>query len=202
MARWNPTYKISLNEVFSRVYGSKPVEIQRQLRKLIKDQTFKDFYSQSLIEKIIQRTQSGLDRNGKQFAFYSKSYSNSLEFKIYGKSKSDPNLTLTGEMLASLTQLKNMEANTIYIGLIGDLNKAKAQGHVTGKLGKSKGPKRDFLGLPMKEEDAIFKSILDDYANSNIDLNQFLDEKVINISINNAEINKTLANVAGAYYGQ
>ena len=201
MARWNPTYKISLNDVFYRNYGSKPVEIQRQLRKLIKDQTFKDVYSQSLIEKIIQRTQSGLDKNGKQFAFYSKSYSNSLEFKIYNKKRTDPNLTLTGEMLASLTQLKNMEANTIYIGLIGENNKGKAQGQISGKLGRNNGPRRDFLGLPKKEEDAIFKSILDDYANSSIDLNMFLDEKVISVNVGGSEIARTLGDVAGIYYG-
>ena len=201
MARWNPTYKISLNDVFARNYSSKPVEIQRQLRKLIKDQTFKDVYSNSLIERIIERTQSGLDRNGKQFAFYSKSYTNSLEFKIYGKKRSDPNLTLTGEMLASLTQLKNMSPSTIYIGLIGENNKGKAQGHITGKLGRSNGPKRDFLGLPQKEEDSIFKSLLDDYANNSIDLNMFLDEKVLSVNINGVEIARNLGDVAGLYYG-
>jgi len=201
LARWNPTYKISLNDVFFRNYSSKPIEVQRQLRQLIKDQTFKDIYSQSVIEKIIQRTQLGLDKNGKQFAFYSKTYSNSLEFKIYGKKRTEPNLTLTGEMLASLTQLKNMEANTIYIGLIGDNNKGKAQGQISGKLGRNNGPKRDFLGLPKKEEDAIFKSLLDDYANSSIDLNMFLDEKVISVNIAGAEIARNLVDIAGIDYG-
>lgn len=100
-----------------------------------------------VIDRIVERTLKGVDRNGLQFAAYSKSYRNSDVFKIYNKNSNDVNLKLTGEMLASLATKGN--GPLISVELLGSENKAKAHGHVFG-LGKKR-VRRDFLGLPDDE---------------------------------------------------
>ena len=198
MARWNPTYQIKLNDLFERNYGKKPIEVQRKLRPLLDSQPFIDVFGLQVIDRIGERTQSGIDKNGKQFAFYSRDYANSLIFKIYGKSKSNPNLTLTGEMLSSMIHKANKRIITIE--MIGENNKAKAQGHVSGRLGRSKRiVKRDFLGLPKSEEDAIFKSVLDNLASESIDLSLALEQNAVNVALGSG-INRSMAQVLGVAY--
>lgn len=112
----------------------------------------KDFNKQQLkatgellIEMIRLRTEGGKDKRGKSFPAYSKAYKDSLDFKIAGKSNK-VNLKLTGDMLASIKLLKIMDGK-VQIGYDDKEENAKADGHITGNVGK----KRDFFGLQKKE---------------------------------------------------
>lgn len=106
-----------------------------------------------LIEKIVERTQKGKDKNGDKFPAYSKSYKDSLNFKIAGKS-SKVDLTLSGDMLADM-QLLNHKSGEIVIGYEnGTESNAKAEGNILGTYGKRvPNPSRakDFLGIRKEE---------------------------------------------------
>jgi hypothetical protein len=109
----------------------------------------------------VNRTRDlNIDKNGRSLGKYSTEYKNSLIFKIYNKS--DPvDLTLTGEMLESISA--EYTRALIFID-VDESNKGKAEGHITGRLGKTGRAKpRDFLGLPNKEVKSIFKESLKDY---------------------------------------
>ena len=67
-----------------------------------------------IIEQIQDRTSKGKDKNGDDFAAYSKAYTKSFDFKLAGKSKK-VNLELSGEMLNALTLL-NHKAGSITVG--------------------------------------------------------------------------------------
>lgn len=104
-----------------------------------------------IIDHIINRSEKGLDKNGKPFPSYSKSYIESDEFKAFGKSPSKVNATLSGEMLNAMDLLSH-KVGQIRIGydpsdtmLIG-----KVEGNVLGTYGQKtpiKGKQRDFLGI-------------------------------------------------------
>lgn len=108
-----------------------------------------------IIEHIKKRTAKGLDKSGNPWkgkaGTYSKSYANSLDFKIAGKSKGKVNLELSSEMMNSIKVLSH-EKGSILIGYDkGDkqLN-AKVEGNRKGTYGQSKpirGKQRDFLGI-------------------------------------------------------
>ena len=107
-----------------------------------------------MIEEIIDRTQNrNIDKDGKPFVKYSQSYTGSDIFKIYAKNPNDVNLTLTGEMLSSLTS--DQGRDFISIELIGAENKAKASGAKYGIKTKRGIVIRDFLGLPEDVEDKL-----------------------------------------------
>ena len=111
-----------------------------------------------IIERIVDRTvNDNVDKDGKPFPKYSKSYIKSLDFKIAGKTKK-VNLTLSGDMLADM-QLLSSKKGEITIGFKnGTDNNAKAEGNIKGSYGKSVGdPKkaRDFLGLTKGELDIL-----------------------------------------------
>lgn len=157
---WNPTFKINLLDVLDSSYDS--AEIKDKARSFIGTTEFKQLYGQRVVDRIVERTrEENIDRFGKSLGTYSKSYKDSLIFSIYGKSN-PVDLTLTGEMLESLNAVSGRF--NITIQLEGDNNKGKAQGHITGVLGKyGRSKKRDFLGLPQKELTSIFKDSLKDY---------------------------------------
>lgn len=108
--------------------------------------TLRQAIGQSIIDKIRERTKSNIGADGKRFKNYSKEYADSIEFKAYGKSKGDPNLKQTGDMLG-LMDIIEEKKNSIVIGWSDSTEAAKAHGHVTGNVGV----KRDFLGLTEKE---------------------------------------------------
>ena len=119
--------------------------------------------SVEIIDQIIDRTKSGKDKKGKDFPGYSKGYVDSFDFKLAGKSKSKVDLSLSNEMLNSITLL-NHKSGEITIGYEkgDDLNNAKAEGNIKGTYGQKKpipGKKRDFLGISKTE----LKEITDKY---------------------------------------
>lgn len=121
-----------------------------------------------IVQYIIKRTKSGKDKRNNSFPGYSDQYVKSLDFKIAGKSKSNVNLTLSGDMLTSLDVL-NHKKGEITVGFDrGDKeNNDKATGHITGKYGNSrKTKKRDFLGITQKD---LKSEILKDYDLSDDD---------------------------------
>lgn len=132
-----------------------------------KDEGLQDAVGQAIIDRIVSRTESGKSVNGAALAKYSKDYKESLEFKAFGKTNK-VNMTLTGDMLASLTIVANKKGK-IKIGWQDPENNAKAYGHLTGMEGhpwlEGVTPKREFFGLTQAE----INSIRDEFRPSNSD---------------------------------
>jgi hypothetical protein len=102
-----------------------------------------------IIEHIVDRTQRGLDKEGKRFPGYSKEYIKSLDFKNAGKSRSKVDLQLSGDMLAALTLLTEKKG-LLKIGFErGADENDRAEGNILGSYGRDPDPSkaRDFLGI-------------------------------------------------------
>lgn len=106
---------------------------------------------QEIVDFIINRSKSGVDKNGDKFPGYSKGYANSRDFKFAGKSKGSVNLTLSDEMLNALKVLSTSRGEiTIGYDRSDDRNNSVAEGNIKGTYGQSSpiaGKKRDFLGI-------------------------------------------------------
>lgn len=128
--------------------------------------------AQDVIDFIVKRSKDGRDVNGKRFPGYSKEYTKSLDFKIAGKSKSNIDLTLSGEMLDSI-QLISEKSGNLLIGFDksdAKLN-GKAEGNQLGTYGRSKpiaGKARPFLGISKDD----LRSILSKYKEGGEDAAQ------------------------------
>lgn len=127
----------------------------------------KDEVADLIIERIVNRTDQGKDKNNRPFKEYSDSYKESLDFKIAGKKGKPVNLQLSGDMLAALEHLKKYDTNrSIVVGFKnGSEENAKADGNIRGTYGNpSPNPKkaRDFLGITIKELTDIIKFIKED----------------------------------------
>lgn len=135
----NPKLKVNLTEMFGQ--------------RVPDSVAFREAVGQAIIDDIRSRTSDGIDRSGKQFRSYSKEYANSLEFQAAGKSRSEPNLRLTGDMLGFMDVI-DQSRDTVTIGFGSREEQLKAHGHI---LGSSPGPKvrRDFFGLPDKRYGSI-----------------------------------------------
>lgn len=118
------------------------------------------------IDQIIRRSEEGIDKEGAKFPKYSKEYINSLDFKIAGKSKAKVDLTLSGDMLASMELLAEKKTK-ITIGFEkGSEENARADGNIRGTYGQSRANSakaRDFLGLP----DSVLKQIIEEVDDGN-----------------------------------
>lgn len=110
---------------------------------------------QAIIDKIRDRTQDeNENKNGRDFKEYSEEYIESTEFKVFGKSKSDVNLTASGDMLG-LMDIINFDGRVLEIGWSDPDQAAKAHGHITGKNGEVPKMKRDFFGIQVQELEKI-----------------------------------------------
>jgi hypothetical protein len=122
----------------------------------------KDEVSDLIIERIVNRTDKGRDKNNQRFEKYSKSYKDSLDFKVAGKKGKPVNLQLSGDMLAALDVL-DKTSRSVTIGFEnGSEENAKADGNIRGTYGKpSPDPKkaRDFLGITDTELSKIIKFV-------------------------------------------
>ena len=84
------------------------------------DDSLKQAIGQFLIDRMLERVDSGKGIGGvKLKSPYSKEYSKSLEFKAAGKSRGKVNMSLTGDMLASI-DLLSTDGNKIKIGIEDD----------------------------------------------------------------------------------
>ena len=122
----------------------------------------KDEVADLIIERIVNRTDQGKDKQGKRFPGYSKSYKESLDFKVAGKSSGKVDLQLSGDMLAALDVL-DKTSRSVTIGFEpGSDENAKADGNIRGTYGKpTPDPKkaRDFLGITETELSKIVKFV-------------------------------------------
>lgn len=157
MSKFNPRLKIDFISIFNRLYSNKPYEVRRAMREIAMQDYFKLSFGALAIDRIIERTLEGKDKNGKAFKPYSKAYKESLSFQLY-KSGNNVNLELTGEMLASMESKPNIRGITVEF--VDDLNRAKAHGHITGMSGRKGGVVRDFFGLSEEEENTIMKRVM------------------------------------------
>lgn len=101
-----------------------------------------------------------LDKNNRKFAPYSKSYKGSLDFKIGGKSASNVDLTLSGELLDSLDLISDTSGSLLIGHHKNDTQlNGKAEGNIKGTYGnKSQVTKgRDYLGITKKDLTEILK---------------------------------------------
>ena len=141
-----------LNKFLSRNLRKSNVSIDIDLSELLPDRRFseqeKESIAQRIINKIVENSESGIDRLGRPLPKYSKDYKESDAFTAFGKSN-DPNMTLTGDLMGQLDILK-IAGNTVRIGWDSELENAKAHGNITGQEGKWK-KKRDFFGLTTAE---------------------------------------------------
>ncbi len=116
-----------------------------------------------MIDEMTRRArEENIDKNGKKFPAYSESYKKSQIFKIYGKSADDVNLTLAGEMLASMN-VKLTSGPNFEINFLSQLQNDKAHGHING-IAKKKGKVvRDFFGLPEEVQGKLLKDTLKEF---------------------------------------
>lgn len=117
------------------------------------NESLKQVIGQALIDKIISRTESGKDVNGKPFKKYSKEYIESDEFKAFDKSPGEINMTLTGQMLGTLDVLQTA-GSKVKIGWADDTENAKAYNHNVGDTIKNK---RAFFGVTKADLNEIKK---------------------------------------------
>jgi len=158
-------YKLNLVEIFNRAYAGTELDRKNQLRGFLSEPSVKLNYGQAVIDRIVERTESSIDKKGDSFPGYSQSYKDSLVFQIYGKS-GKVNLTLTGAMLSNMIPRPKVVKREVVIEFLSKLQNDKAHGHTTGATGRL--PVRDFFGLPPEEEEAILKRIIKDAASTNI----------------------------------
>lgn len=124
---------------------------------------------EDIIEFIVDRTQKGIDKDGRPFKKYSKAYINSLDFKIAGKSKGKVDLQLSGDMLAALSVLDYSKEGKVVLGFKkGSEENAKADGNIRGTYGQSTpnpGKARDFLGINRRDLATIMAVYVQEQSN-------------------------------------
>lgn len=130
------------------------------------NKTQREIIAQEIIDHMIDRTQSGKNKNNDPFPSYSKSYKESKEFQIAGKS-SKVNLSLSEEMLNSIKLLSHSDGElTVGFDKNDSRNNGVAEGNIKGTYGNKsplRGKKRDFLGITASDK----KEIQDKYPLKN-----------------------------------
>lgn len=155
-------YTLDLPSIFDRAYEDKGIIFRSLLRPTLSQPDVKRSIGERVIERIRQRTQEdGVDKNNRPLKKYAKSYVKSLPFQIYGKSKDDVNLTLTGEMLSSMRPVIKFTGRQLIIEFADKFNNDKAHGHINGANNL---PVRDFFGLPSDDEVEILKEVVDSFS--------------------------------------
>jgi len=153
-------FEIDVVNLFNSTTSS--AALKRAAASTLSDASFRREFGRRLVDRITQRTQSGIDMKGSPLAAYKKSYVKSLEFEIYGKKEGEVNLTLTGEMLASM-DVKDTPPRKVVIGFQSDLQNDKAHGHVYGGGYKRSLPVRNFFGLPLGAQKEILLDTMRDF---------------------------------------
>lgn len=110
--------------------------------------TEKEAFVSEAIDLIIERTQSGVDLNGKKFKPYTKEYA-----ELKGVSRGDVDLTFFGSMLGSLDGAADNDSVTLFIN--DETETLKAYNHNVGDTL----PKRTFFGLKQDEAELIAAKI-------------------------------------------
>lgn len=135
----------------SRKLSKFSVSLDINLRQLLgekvpQDSEFKEAVAQRALDIIQSRTEEGRSWKGHKFKKYSDEYRKSDDFKAFGKSAGEVNLTLTGDMLGTMDVIAETR-DKITLGWDDETENAKAANHVGGVTV----PKRDFFNLNKKE---------------------------------------------------
>jgi len=120
---------------------------------------------QALLDRIIDRTvDDNEDVSGNRFDSYSKAYRESEDWDEFGKSASDINLSLTGDMMDSLDFKTKGSKVTIKVS---KNETGKAFGNISGIRGKNKSVinPRDWFGVSAKDVKKVKSKFKDDIAN-------------------------------------
>jgi len=148
-----------LSKTIKRTLASENPELSVDLRKMFdvddfpNDVSLKQAIGQEILDKITSNTLKGdFIKESASAQKYSKEYSETLEFKVYGKQKSKVNLKASGDMLGSM-QILIPDDDKIIVNFSDETEASKAHGHITGSVGK----KRDFFGLTQSDLDSIAK---------------------------------------------
>jgi hypothetical protein len=123
----------------------------------------REYIADEIIEHIKTRSESGKDKNGRAFKRYSKSYKESIDFEIAGKT-AKVDLTLSGDMLADLSLLSHKKGSILIGYENGTEENARADGNITGSYGRKSGnikKARDFLGIQPNKLKGIIKKVPD-----------------------------------------
>lgn len=118
-----------------------------------------------VIEFIVDRTQRGLNVNGRKFPKYSKAYLESIDFKNAGKSKSKVDLQLSGDMLAAISLLEDRDGKIVVGFAEGSDEEGRAEGNILGTYGQDEpipGKARPFLGIKPNELKKIIDMVVAD----------------------------------------
>lgn len=150
---------INLVDIFNRAYRDRDPSFREKIRPNLSRGTFKEIFGEEYLATILERTADNIDKNGKLFRHYSKSYAASDEFKAAKKRRSDPNLELTGSMLNSI-RTKPLSRPQISMFIVGKKNNQKAHGHINGIPRGGGRVRRDFFGLPKKVEERIMRNTM------------------------------------------
>lgn len=134
---------------YKEVFKETKMELHFELKDIFGSKArfteeFRQAFANSAIQKIVERTQEGRPLYG-SWRRYSEGYKESLPFKAFGKTE-DVNLTLTGDMLGTLSLLKS-QGSKVVIGWDIELQNKKAFNHHTGDTV----PRRPFFGLQNQE---------------------------------------------------
>jgi hypothetical protein len=121
----------------------------------VKDDVKIDFVSRC-VDRIIERTQDGIDRGQRRFKPYSKEYA-----ERKGVGVNDVDLTLFGDMLGSI-EARFLRGQKAELYIDGTKNNLKAYNHMTPKDDKNKLPQREFFGLTKAQMREIAYEIEDE----------------------------------------
>lgn len=126
---------------------------------------------QALIDRIVERSESGRDVNGKRFPAYSKEYKQSEDFERYGKTPSERDMTLRGNMLEGIDL--EISGNDLVIKMEDD-QAPKAHGNITGQEGKW-GYERDFFGVTDRDVRKALRDNVEVSQEERFDILQLID---------------------------
>lgn len=110
--------------------------------------------AQEIVDYIVERTQDRqLLKDGRTpIPELSEKYA---EYKRKVTGSDDPDLTLSGDMLADLDVVNTRRNGQVVVGFSDSKQNAKADGHITGNVGV----KRDFFGIYQYEVKQIIREL-------------------------------------------
>lgn len=130
---------------------------------LVADADFKREFGKRMIDDIESRLDEGKDKDNASFAKYSKAYTESEQFKFWGKDKT-VNLQLTGQMRSAMDVIRT-EPRAVVIGFVDQEANDKAHGHIHGANNL---PVRDFWGVPKANQKEIMKEMIAEFSGREI----------------------------------
>ena len=152
----------------------------RAISPIVKKRDVSKEFGERIIDEIVRRTtKENVDKNGKEFEGYSKSYMKSKVFEIYGKRSGDVNLVLTEKMLSNM--IVKFVGDGVAIEFANKSENNKAHGHINGiprktESGRLTKVRRNFFGVPEDVQIKILKKVVKDYQTNSFDFESAREE--------------------------